>query len=48
MGKDADWQETGNHPVSATAGQFAMAFTAIGVRGAVVMVFGAVAMRKKQ
>ena len=36
------------HPVNATAGQFTTAFTAIGVLGAVVIVLGAVAMRKKQ
>ncbi len=36
------------HPVNATAGQFTTAFTAFGVLGAVVIVLGAVAMRKKQ
>jgi hypothetical protein len=36
------------HPVNATASQFTTAFTAIGVLGAVVIVLGAVAMRKKQ
>ena len=36
------------HPVTATASQLTTAFTAIGVMGAVVIVLGAVAMRKKQ
>ena len=36
------------HPVNATTGQFTMAFTAIGGMGVVVIVLGAVAMRKKQ
>ncbi len=36
------------HPVNATASQLTTAFTAIGVLGAVVIVLGAVAMRKKQ
>jgi ABC-type Na+ efflux pump permease subunit len=39
------------HPVNATPSQFTTAFTAIGVMGvmgAVVIVLGAVAMRKKQ
>jgi hypothetical protein len=36
------------HPVNATASQFTTAFAAIGVLGAVVIVLGAVAMRKKQ
>ncbi len=36
------------HQVNATAGQFTTAFTAIGVLGVVVIVLGAVAMRKKQ
>jgi hypothetical protein len=36
------------HPVNATASQLTTAFTAIGVMGALVIVLGAVAMRKKQ
>ena len=36
------------HPVNATGSQLTTAFTAIGVLGAVVIVLGAVAMRKKQ
>jgi LPXTG-motif cell wall-anchored protein len=36
------------HPVNATGSQLSTAFTAIGVLGVVVIVLGAVAMRKKQ
>jgi hypothetical protein len=36
------------HPVNATAGQFTTAFTAIGVLGAVVIVLGILALRRRE